>query len=157
MAVSVFRFPRTHFVLGHDKRILHSAVFHPMIPFASQYNLRLVLVNRRDYPGSSPYSDEDLRNVQDTEDDKGYEAFFRARASEFAKFIEWIITHENVPKADWKSNTGGVFLMAWSAGNGYAISMLSYVDLLPEATRNIIQPYLRGFIFFGARHFCDAE
>lgn len=120
------------------------------MPFASQYNLRLILVNRRDYPGSSPYSDDDLRNVGDTEDDKGYEAFFKARAFEFARFIEWIVEHEGIPKADWTGNTGGVFLSAWSAGNGYAVSILSYVDLLPETTRSIVQPFLRGFIFFGA-------
>ena len=73
-----------------------------MLPLASQYNLRLILVNRRDYPGSSPYSDEDRRNISNSEDLEAYEAFFVARASEFAKFTEWIITHETIPKADWK-------------------------------------------------------
>ncbi|KLO13267.1 hypothetical protein SCHPADRAFT_890146 [Schizopora paradoxa] len=136
--------------LDVDKGVQIIVVFHPIIPFATRYNLRFILINRRDYPGSSPYSDEDLHNVGDTEDDKGYEAFFKARAFEFARFIEWIVEHEDIPKADWNGNAGGIFLMAWSAGNGYAVSTLSYVDLLTETTRSNIQPYLRGFIFFDA-------
>ncbi len=89
--------------------------------------------------------------MQNTEDGEGYKTFFKTRASEFAKFTEYIVVHEGIPKADWKSNTGGVFIMAWSAGNGYALPILSYADLLPETTRNHIEPYLRGFIIFGAR------
>jgi len=126
------------------------AVFRRLVPLASQHNLRLIFVNRRDYPGSSPYSDEDLRNVQNVEDGEGYERFFKARGSEFAKFTEWIITHESIPKADWENNTGGVFMLAWSAGNAYALPILSYVDLLSETTRSTIEPYFRGFIIFDA-------
>lgn len=88
--------------------------------------------------------------MQNTEDGEGYETFFKTRASEFAKFTEYIVVHEGLPKADWKSNTGGVFIMAWSAGNGYALPILSYADLLPETTSNNIEPYLRGFIIFDA-------
>lgn len=35
-----------------------------MIPFAVQYNLRLVLLNFRDYPGSTPLSPDDLDNLR---------------------------------------------------------------------------------------------
>ena len=37
-----------------------TAVYKPMIPFAAQHNLRLVLLNMRGYPGSTPYSTEEL-------------------------------------------------------------------------------------------------
>lgn len=40
-----------------------SGVFRRMLPFASANNLRLVLVNKRDYRGSTPYSQEELKDL----------------------------------------------------------------------------------------------
>ncbi|KAL1950828.1 hypothetical protein VTO73DRAFT_5952 [Trametes versicolor] len=42
----------------------HIAIYRPIIPFADEHNLRLVLLNLRDYPGSTPLSPEDVVNLR---------------------------------------------------------------------------------------------
>ncbi|KAL5513084.1 hypothetical protein ACEPAH_3482 [Sanghuangporus vaninii] len=127
----------------------HGQIFRRLIPLAPKRNVRLVLVNRRDYPGSSPYTEEDLRKVR-TDDPETHNDFAKARASEFARFIKTFIEKENIPKAssDWKR--GGVVLMAWSSGNGYTLPLLAYIDMIPEETRQFIEPYFRSHIVFNA-------
>ena len=39
------------------------SIFCPMIQFAAANHVRLVLVNRRDYPGSTPLSDAELAQL----------------------------------------------------------------------------------------------
>ncbi|KAL5537017.1 hypothetical protein ACEPAF_840 [Sanghuangporus sanghuang] len=113
----------------------HGQIFRRLLPLAPKHNVRLVLVNRRDYPGSSPYIEEDLS---------------KARASEFARFIKTFIEKENIPKASSDWNRGGVVLMAWSSGNGYILPLLAHIDTIPEETRQFIEPYFRSHIVFDA-------
>ncbi|KAL5492300.1 hypothetical protein ACEPAI_3747 [Sanghuangporus weigelae] len=125
----------------------HSQIFRRLPPFALQHNIRLVFINRRDYPGSSPYTEGDLKRISADNAEMNNE-FAKARASEFAQFIKTFIEKENIPKAssDWKR--GGIVLMAWSSGNAYTLPLLSYADSIPEDTRLFIEPYIRSLILF---------
>lgn len=107
-----------------------------------------MLINRRGYPHSSDYTEEDLEKISGT-DEESHNEFAASRAKEFATFIERFIDQERIPEAsaDWKQ--GGVALMGWSSGNSYALPMLAFADLIPESTRNAIEPYLRAFVIFG--------
>ncbi|KAL5513085.1 hypothetical protein ACEPAH_3483 [Sanghuangporus vaninii] len=125
----------------------HGQIFRRLLPFAPQHNIRLVPISRRDYPGSSPYTDEDLEKIN-TDNAEMNNEFAKARAAEFARFIKTFVEKENIPRAssDWKR--GGIVLMAWSAGNAYTLPLLSYADSIQEDTRLFIEPYLRSLILF---------
>lgn len=118
--------------------------------------MRLVLVNRRDYPGSSPYTSEDLHLVRlttadDTKAADNHDTFYRARAAELAAFMCELVKKEGLPKMTADGKEGGIALLAWSAGNVYTIPLLAYVDGLDEETRATLDPYLRAFVLFGTR------
>ena len=75
-----------------------SEIFRRLLPLAAQHNLRLVLINRRDYPHSSPYTEEDLDKVRVNNIDTHTE-FSKARGTEFAQFIKVFVERENLPRA----------------------------------------------------------
>ncbi|EJD07446.1 uncharacterized protein FOMMEDRAFT_149975 [Fomitiporia mediterranea MF3/22] len=134
--------------------IVHGTAFHGqcfkrLLPLAPHHQIRLVLVNRRDYPGSTPYTEEDIDKIR-VDSAETHAEFAKARAAEFARFIRTFVEKENVPKAsaDWKR--GGVVLLAWSSGNSYTLPLLSYIDSVPGDTREILSQYLRSHVIFDA-------
>ena len=125
-----------------------------MIPYAATHNLRLVLLNLRDYPGSTRYSPEELaslasptREVQD--------AAIQARGHEIVAFLRWFIETERIPPISERQgldlkHCGGISLLGWSSGNCQMISVLAHADKLPEDTRVLLDAYFRSFILHGA-------
>ncbi|KAJ8462240.1 hypothetical protein ONZ51_g11023 [Trametes cubensis] len=129
----------------------HSAVYRPMIPFAVEHNLRLVLVNVRGYPGSTPYSKEDLEELRSL--DRAVQASaITKRGMDIAAFLRWFIETEDIPpiheRADDHALVGGISLLSWSGGNLPTISMLAHAGELPERTRTVLVTYFRSFIMF---------
>lgn len=124
------------------------AVFNRLLPLASQYNIRLVLVNRREYPGSSLFTDEDLNKLKN-KDDAVHIEFARERAEEIATFINVFKDQEGIAEASPDGRSGGVSLMGWSSGALHTIALLGYADLLSEGLKKSIEPYLRSYIVFG--------
>lgn len=110
--------------------------------------MRLVLVNRREYPGSSPFTEEDLDKLR-SEDDTAHVEFAKDRAKEIATFIKAFIDQEAVPRATADGKSGGVALMGWSSGASQTIALLGDADSLPGGLRKSIEPYLRSYIIYG--------
>ncbi|KAI0366634.1 alpha/beta-hydrolase [Pilatotrama ljubarskyi] len=129
----------------------HSAVYRPMIPFAAEHNLRLVLLNLRDYPGSTPYSAEDVEDLRGPSCEAQDRAI-RNRGLEIATFIRWFIETEAIPPikevAGSEALVGGLSLLSWSGGNCAAAAMFAHADKLPEDTRQLFDAYLRSFIMY---------
>ncbi|KAL5513086.1 hypothetical protein ACEPAH_3484 [Sanghuangporus vaninii] len=127
----------------------HGQIFKRLLPLAANHNLRLVVVNRRDYPGSSPYTEEELDVIR-KDNETGNDGFGRGQAAELAQFIRTFIEKEHIPKPALKYRDGGIVLLSWSSGNGYTLPLLAYADSIPESTREVIEPYLRLHIIFDA-------
>lgn len=125
-----------------------TAVFKRLLPLAPQYNIRLVLVNRRDYPNSSPYTDKDLEKLKST-DDWSQNEFAKGRAEEYATFIKQFVEQERIPEMTADGKDGGIVLLSWSSGVAYTIPLLSFADCLSEDVRGAIEPYLRSYVSFG--------
>ncbi|KAH8111923.1 Alpha/Beta hydrolase protein [Phellopilus nigrolimitatus] len=125
----------------------HGGVFRRLIPLAPHHSVRLVLVNRRDYPGSSPYTASDLAQIG-VVDAATHEEFLRARGAELPTFIRCFVEREKVPQASPDGKHGGVVLMGWSSGSIYTLSLLSNADTIPAETREAITPFLRSLIIF---------
>ncbi|OCB85418.1 hypothetical protein A7U60_g7427 [Sanghuangporus baumii] len=139
--------PYTTLIIIHGTAF-HGQIFKRLLPLAVNHNLRLVVVNRRDYSGSSPYTGEELDVVR-KDNETGNDGFGRRQAAELALFIRTFIEKEHIPKPALECRDGGIVLLAWSSGNGYTLPLLAYADSIPESTREFIEPYLRLYIIFG--------
>ncbi|KAH9896515.1 hypothetical protein C8Q73DRAFT_413163 [Cubamyces lactineus] len=128
----------------------HAAIFRKLLPFAGTYNARIVLLNRRDYPGSRPYSEDEVALLRPIEGDGGERetcdnlwAFMRARALEL---YDWVATSVNDGKIcafDPTTGTGGVIVAGWSLGTIWITALLANGDLATSVNgvdlRNIIR------------------
>ncbi|KAH9925573.1 alpha/beta-hydrolase [Fomitopsis serialis] len=131
-----------------------SAIFRPMMPYAAHHNLRLVLINCRDYPGSTLYSESELGSLSST-DPAIQSSALQARGLEFAEFIRRFIETQRIPPiiasrsgGGGGRRSGGFTLLGWSSGNCQTIPLLSYADLVPEATRKLLDAYFRSFVMY---------
>ncbi|KAI0820433.1 alpha/beta-hydrolase [Trametes gibbosa] len=129
----------------------HSAIYRPLIPFAAERNLRLVLLNQRDYPGSTPYSTEDVEDLCAS----SYEAQARAmqtRGLEIAAFLRWFIqTYDTPPiknEGETKFPVGGIAVVSWSGGNCAAVGMFAHADKLSKETQKLLNEHIRSFVMY---------
>ncbi|OBZ66530.1 hypothetical protein A0H81_13451 [Grifola frondosa] len=131
--------------------IFHSPIFRQLIPFAAGHDLRLVSVNLRDYPGSTPYAPDEYAALCGDNKEKQVEVI-RSQGIELATFLEWFIKTENIPPLSATTNadttTGGIAILGWSTGNCLTLSMLGNADRLPEESRKLLENYFRAFIIY---------
>ncbi|RPD77401.1 alpha/beta-hydrolase [Lentinus tigrinus ALCF2SS1-7] len=128
----------------------HGASFRRMIPFAAEHNLRFIIPNLRDYPGSTPYTQQELQELRGPSREQQEKAL-RARASELAAFLQWLIQIGDIPSAHDSSDgstTGGIALLSWSAGNCQTMALFAYADQLPKETRKLLDAYLRSYVLY---------
>ena len=116
------------------------------MPLAAQNQLRLVCLNRREYPDSKPFTEEELRQF-DSLDERQHDEFFDDRAQELTEFLADFAEKENLPKAC--ADRGGIAVMGWSAGNLYTLCLLSQASAVKDATRERLEPFLRSMVIFG--------
>ncbi|KAI0669171.1 alpha/beta-hydrolase [Trametes maxima] len=134
----------------------HSAIYRTLIPYASARNLRLVLLNLRDYPGSTPYSEEDVEDIRGP----SVEAQSRAlqnRGLEIATFLRCFIETQSIPPinetASSEKLSGGLSLLSWSGGNTPTVAMFAHANQIPEEMRCLFDKYLRSFILYDPSSF----
>ncbi|KAI0325572.1 hypothetical protein GY45DRAFT_1330121 [Cubamyces sp. BRFM 1775] len=120
-------------------------VFEPMMAVAKNAGVRFVAINRRDYPGSSALTTEDMRILSSgTDEDK--DAFLSARGVEVASFIDRLIEQDRLPPP--VGQHGGIALIGWSLGCAFALSALANFEILPSISRSRFATYLRGVILY---------
>ncbi|KZT64049.1 hypothetical protein DAEQUDRAFT_747625 [Daedalea quercina L-15889] len=127
-----------------------SAIYRLMTPYAARNNLRLVLVNCRDYPGSTLYSATELEALSSTDPEKQSIAL-QARGLELAEFIREFIHTQQIPRLTRSQDAsilGGFAVLGWSSGNCQTIPLLAHAELVPETTRKLFDVYFRSFIIY---------
>ncbi|KAI0265055.1 hypothetical protein BC834DRAFT_879885 [Gloeopeniophorella convolvens] len=142
--------PYTTLVLVHGTGV-HGAIFRPMYSFAAENRWRLIVPNRRDYPGTTPFSDEELATIMVGCSDEAGDSFLRARALEVAEFLAWFVRTQDIHPVSHDENgdiVGGLVLLGWSSGNGTLLSLFANLEYVPKETRDVIEPYLRSYIHF---------
>ncbi|KAI0035647.1 hypothetical protein K488DRAFT_42771 [Vararia minispora EC-137] len=125
-----------------------SGIFSRMLYFAKRKNVRLVLVNRRDYPGSKPYTDEELVCLSSDEPSVCALAL-RALAVEYAAFLAWFIQTRRTPSRHI-DGTGGIALVAWSLAHMLTCPLMAYPEALPDDVRAILSMHLRAYCSLGS-------
>ncbi|RPD62824.1 hypothetical protein L227DRAFT_562086 [Lentinus tigrinus ALCF2SS1-6] len=135
----------------------HSAVYRRMIPYAAERNLRLVLLNLRGYPGSTPYTEREIDLLEGmstaiSKESTPQDMALEARGKEVAEFLRWFIKTENIPaiREDPGSGQllGGLSVLSWSGGNAATFAMFAHADKLPAETKSLFNAYLRSFVMY---------
>ena len=127
------------------------AIFGPMIPFAPANRVRLILVNRRDYPGSTAFSEAELAALGSTDVETRARALAQ-QGVDIGLFLAWLVREENIPpvSVDRDGNKqGGIALVAWSLAHTPLAGFLAHVDALPPDALRALDPCLRSYCIFG--------
>lgn len=122
-------------------------VFSRMLPLTESHNLRIILLNRRDYPGATPYSDEDMRLLSWSIDDAPEAAakikvFMEVRARELYDFLVALVKTKNIPVE------GGIVLAGWSLGSVWMTAFLAHVSTFPIGDIDLHR-YVRRIVLLG--------
>jgi hypothetical protein len=75
---------------------IHIGIFGPMIPFAAANWVSFILVNRQDYPSSTPLSDVELAELGSLDLETGAKALAQQGLG-MGLFRSWLIREENIP------------------------------------------------------------
>ncbi len=135
-----------------------TGIFEKLIPLAARHNARVVLVNRRDYPGSTPYTLEEravLVNAAVESKTNPLAArdklhvFMAERAREVYDLLVSFVAQHKIPPAFPKENKGGIVIGGWSFGTGWMLSLLENVASFP-VHKVALSRYVRRVIFYGA-------
>lgn len=121
-----------------------------MIPYAAQANLRLILLNMRDYPGSSGYSADELEALRSSDVDTQALAI-KQQGVHLAAFLVHLIQANDIPlkpETPEAGTPGGLVVLTWSLGNVVAHSFLAHANDYPPSTKDLLQRYLRTMVFY---------
>ncbi|KDQ53356.1 hypothetical protein JAAARDRAFT_49830 [Jaapia argillacea MUCL 33604] len=121
--------------------------FHKLLPFGAKDNVRLVILNRRDYAGSTKYSEEELADLN-----AGRKVFMERHALETANFLLWFVETEKVPKVSSDRKGGGFSVMGWSMGIATPLAILGHPEVIPKEMLSKLEPYFRQLILFEPPH-----
>lgn len=142
--------------------------FSRLLPLATASHVRLVVLSRRGYSGSTAYSMEEISDLDPAVTyDRGdscvemtpandqlsghFSTFMKQRAAEMAQFLAWFIDNEQIPprSTDTGGVHGGISLLGWSLGNTTSLSLLAYADTLDPVLVKKLEGYLRKIVVFG--------
>ncbi|KAI0632766.1 Alpha/Beta hydrolase protein [Trametes polyzona] len=136
----------------------HSGIFSKLLPLAEQFNLRIILLNRRDYPMGQRYTDaerallhaitpellEDADKVTAAKADG--ETFMKERAREVYDFLVQLVQNGKIPLYDREAKKGGIVLAGWSFGTGWMTAFLAHLASF-SADDTLLSKYLRRVVF----------
>jgi hypothetical protein len=132
-----------------------TAVFKKLLPICLENNIRLVVINRRDYPGSTALTEDELGVFSDTSESPEQNVrradFTRARGLELITFMDLFIQKHNLPPISEVNGkkTGGVALLGWSLGNASTMPAIAEIANVSESTKVRLNAYLRTLIMLG--------
>ena len=132
-------------------------VFTKLLPLAGQFNARVVLVNRQDYPGAQPFTLEEraelLQAAIEMETDplaakERLGAFMREQAHEVYNLLAHLVAEHDVPPARVEGNAGGIVVAGWSFGAAWMMALLANVATFPMQKIDLSK-YVRRVIIHG--------
>ncbi|EPQ60079.1 hypothetical protein GLOTRDRAFT_31344 [Gloeophyllum trabeum ATCC 11539] len=123
--------------------VFHSAIFRRLHPHALHHNLRIVALNRRGYPSSTPYTHSELEALRGQDKD-AQATRLRALALQIASFVHWFVQTEKI---------GQAAVLAWSAGNVFALAMLAHAHTFPPEIAGTIEQHCRCIILYDCPQF----
>lgn len=137
-----------------------TAIFKRLISLSTNYNIRIVALNRRGYAGSTPYTsfEKSIFSDEQAHSNEAKHQFLEQRGVEILRFIDAFIQQFNLPaisRSEGKQ-VGGVALLGWSLGIVFTLAAIANVDskLISDETRERLGTHLRTHILLGV-HFLN--
>ncbi|KAI0092161.1 hypothetical protein BDY19DRAFT_990897 [Irpex rosettiformis] len=133
-----------------EKLKRNQAIFRVLFPYAAAHNLRLIAINQREYPGSSPLSEAQLALFHST-DEEDQESVVVDCSRDLAHFVAWVVKHEHTPapgKTASGKKTGGIGMWGWSAGCATLFGMLANLHSFDEALRNTLEENVTTLVIY---------
>ena len=127
--------------------LLSAGVFSRLLPLAKQFNVRIVLINRRGYPGSIPFEEVELRQLSSIKSNASNALFIledhmKERAKELHDFLADFVHSEKISVA------GGLVVAGWSFGSAWITGLIAHSPEISD--RNIrLTPYIRRLVLYG--------
>ncbi|KAF9257850.1 hypothetical protein L218DRAFT_935378 [Marasmius fiardii PR-910] len=125
----------------------HGPGFEILQSHCHDYNLRVVVMNRRDYEGSTPYTDSELETVR-----KGDSIFLNRLAVHLGMFLKQFIEREKIPAVTEDQKGGGLAIVGWSLGALFALVPFSVPDLFDKEMRMMMERYVKGLILYDSAY-----
>ncbi|OSC99683.1 hypothetical protein PYCCODRAFT_1438052 [Trametes coccinea BRFM310] len=139
--------------------VWHGAIFSKLFSLAQSRGVRIILLNRREYPGAKPYTPEEralLPPVLDTPPTdeaelrsgaEMLEMFMQQRARELYDTLQELVVERQIPPADKDAQAGGIILVGWSLGSAWMNALLSHVGSFPVG-EVALKGYIRRVIWY---------
>jgi hypothetical protein len=115
-------------------------VFQKLLPLAAARSVRIIYLNRREYPGSTPHTAEELR-VYVSGFDQEHIALVDEAGVDLALAVDGIIQQCHLPAA--------VTLSGWSLGNTFVLAAMASILSLASETQNRLQSFIKTIILWG--------
>ncbi|KAK0484416.1 hypothetical protein IW261DRAFT_1456391, partial [Armillaria novae-zelandiae] len=129
--------------------IYTNQTFQKVMKVAPSNGARFVAIQRRPFPGSTPFTAEELHvilNGGSSEADR--DAQIAARGHEVASFVDAFIQKFKLPPLSDDGKTGGVALLGWSEGGAFPIAAVASSDTLPTHVQARLSSYVRSLIVY---------
>lgn len=109
-----------------------------------------MLVNQREYPGSSGFYPEELSHLHGNDYDAQL-AVLKGFGLELAVFLSRFIEFHDIPRPAIRDGrrTGGMAILAWSLGNMTLFSFLAYGHEYRTEVREVVEQYVHTAIVYG--------
>ncbi|KAI9436610.1 alpha/beta-hydrolase [Lactarius indigo] len=119
--------------------------FTRFLPLAGKLGARVVAINRRDYPGSAPFSEEDRALLLSTKHDtpaatENTYHYMKTRAGELYDFLTQLVKSGGLP-------INSIVLAGWSLGTVFVNSFLAYAPSFDSESWGLSQ-YIRRVIAY---------
>ncbi|KAF8875090.1 Alpha/Beta hydrolase protein [Gymnopilus junonius] len=126
--------------------IFHSGTFSRISSAAPSHGLRIICVNRREYPGTSPYSPEELKIINEGSSSERAK-FMLEQGIHLCLLVDRLVDTLSLPK-------GGITITGWSLGTIFAIAMMTAINDLPEDTRERLKAHVHKLIIWDPASIC---
>jgi pimeloyl-ACP methyl ester carboxylesterase len=127
-------------------------IFARLLPQAISHYLRIVLLDRRGYGGSTTYSESEVESLK-----LGHKEFLQTMGRQVAEFLVYFLERNEIPHASADGYSGGIVLIGWSIGAVWALSLLAHSEI-PTNYLKKLQPYVKNVVLVGSHlrlHFLD--
>lgn len=113
--------------------------FQRLNPLAQPNSLRIISVNRREYPGSSPYSAQELTAfIEGTDAERA--SLLEQQGRDLAMFLDALLSELSIPQ------TGGIALIGWSMGTLFVLALIASIETLTTATQKRLSSFVHTVV-----------
>ncbi|KAI8974180.1 Alpha/Beta hydrolase protein [Trametes punicea] len=133
-----------------------ASIFKRLLPYAKEYNARIVTLIRRGYPGTRSYTPEETQTLarlvgspRTSATEAETEALMADHAREIHDFLVDYVKRERIPPS--QGSRGGIVVVGWSYAVGSVTALLAHTESIP--IRDVsLDKYIRRVVCHDAAH-----